>query len=350
MTKQSTQAIVDQLASIGRSLGLDVRAEYSLPIGEEAPYVPRYDLVWLLPMDAFRTEALRRYVPLVDGHLLPLAAFEVEGSTTSSKNQIGNVSNLLHSPFFYNFLVVDNKGARKEHDTYRRAVKIVRTLHEQIGHSSVTVLDASMVRTLGLFQPVTAFAYPSDPPVTKGSGGETKAIEWTNRVADALRETGLSIQFDRQPELMKQRFAQQKETLQQLSFTVEPVTRTRKPIRRVTDYYYIPKIDMTATFDLGGGWPLFLQRVAHALGEDAALDARFAHVLAHPESSIHHPLLAIEIETSVNKHAIGSLWNAHLYGQFGIIVAPSDFRTLFQTTQYAHGLRNVRHFIEEEFE
>lgn len=272
-------------------------------------------------MDAFRTETLRRYVPLVDRHLLPLAAFEVEGSTTSSKNQIGNVSNLLHSPFFYNFLVVDNKGARKEHGTYRRAVKIVRTLHEQISHSSVTVLDTSMDRTLGLFQ-----------PVTKGSGGETKAIEWTNRVADALRETGLSIQFDRQPELMKRRFAQQKETLKQLSFTVEPVTRTRKPIRRVTDYYYIPKIDMTATFDFGGGWPLFLQRVAHALGEDAALDARFAHVLAHPESSIHHPLLAIEIETSINKHAIGSLWNAHLYGQSGIIYTDNPVSSSYRAT------------------
>ena len=59
---------------------------------------------------------------------LPFAIFEIEGSTTSSKNQVGNVGNLLISPSYYHFMVVDNVGAGKENDTYRRGMKIVRTM------------------------------------------------------------------------------------------------------------------------------------------------------------------------------------------------------------------------------
>ena len=148
MSKATTVQIQDTLVSIGEQLGF--RAEKVFGFELQTPYAPRYDVVWLLDVSSLKINHLPG-IRLVQKKWLPFASFEIEGSTTSSKNQVGNVGNLLISPSYYHFMVVDNAGAGKENDTYRRGMKIVRTTQELLGTQQLFLLDASMLHELPNF-------------------------------------------------------------------------------------------------------------------------------------------------------------------------------------------------------
>ena len=71
---------------------------------------------------------------------IPFAGFEIEGSTTSSKNQIGNLTNLMIDSIAYKFIITNNKEAGNENDIYHRGIKIVRSFQEMIGRKKYIVV------------------------------------------------------------------------------------------------------------------------------------------------------------------------------------------------------------------
>lgn len=113
MPKNSTYMLQDAIMQMGVKLGFVASAEFSYPTVTGA-YTPRYDVGWFLDLEGRLDPSplaalLGKSHPWM-GYLkrLPVAVFEIEGSTTSSKNQIGNFANLFMSPALFRFAVVDN--------------------------------------------------------------------------------------------------------------------------------------------------------------------------------------------------------------------------------------------------
>ncbi|TWT05437.1 hypothetical protein FQV26_13470 [Planococcus sp. CPCC 101016] len=84
MAKQSTKTVQEQLVRLGEDLGFYSLKEYTFKSIINA-YAPRYDVVWMLDVEILNLSSVE-HLQLIAGKYLPFAAFELEGSTTSSKN------------------------------------------------------------------------------------------------------------------------------------------------------------------------------------------------------------------------------------------------------------------------
>ncbi|PLT33474.1 hypothetical protein [Bacillus sp. V5-8f] len=155
MEKISTKLVQSNLLRIGKELGFEVKEEYRFE-QLKGMYTPRYDVIWLLNVSGLDVQKVLN-IPLVDHKYVPFAAFEIEGSTTTSKNQLGNFGNLKLSPCYYNFIVVNNASAAKENDTYRRAMKIVRTMQRLMGERPLFLFDACMLVGFPTFESICSF-------------------------------------------------------------------------------------------------------------------------------------------------------------------------------------------------
>ncbi|MFD0943894.1 hypothetical protein [Savagea faecisuis] len=337
MAKNTTKDIQQQLITIGETLGFRAQEEFTFE--RQQGYTPRYDVVWLLDVQKLNVAHLPG-VMLLDERWLPFAAFEIEGSTTSSKNQVGNVGNLLMAPTQYRFIVVANEQATTERDTYRRGVKIVRTMQELFGNYELFFLDASMLHTLEHLEETTIVLAPERAARLKGSGGEKQSLQIAKRLYPLLAKTKLALHQDYTSDYYKIHYEQK--TKRPKEYTYEPSPLERRPLRGVTSYYYCSKIDWSAGFEIEGGFVQFLRQLAENLGPDVTLYPRLAHLLKYPNvTSIYYPLLGIEFETGQNKHAIGGLMNAGRLHQFGWIVADESFRNAVETYQTHFGLQNT---------
>ena len=338
MSKATTVRIQDTIVLIGEKLGFRAEKEFSFEL--QTPYAPRYDVVWLLDVSALKINHLPG-IRLVQNKWLPFASFEIEGSTTSSKNQVGNVGNLLIAPSYYHFMVVDNAGAGKENDTYRRGMKIVRTMQELLGTQQLFFLDASMLHELPNFTK-TMIATDSDiVERIKGSGGETVSLPIAKKILNQLASTNLTVGFDVIPDYFKIQFATTKTKLLSTKYTYSPITFEQKKITSDTHYYYKPKIDVSAGFSVSGGFVEFLHVVAERLHSDVVHFALLAYLKEKRIQEIYYPLLGVEIESGHSKHAIGGLMNASRFHQFGWIVRDEELLRAVETYQYYFGLRNT---------
>ena len=337
MSKISTLNIQKNLVTLGQSLGFKAEMEYSF-IRQHA-YNPRYDVVWFLNVESLKIAHLKG-IDLVEGKWLPLATFEIEGSTTSSKNQVGNVGNLFISPSQFHFIVVANKEAAKENDTYRRGVKIVRTMQELMGNKRIMFLDATMLPQ----EPMSETFIISNFNSTlrkKGSGGETISLPIADKLSNLLASTYLEIHYDSVSEYFKQQFATKKLELKNKQFTVDPETFERKNITSVSHYYYCPKVDISAGFQLAGGFIEFLKVISKNLKEDVELYPLLQAIQSPKVHELYYPLLGIEIETGDSKHAIGGLVNAGRLHQIGWLIGTNTIAGAVETYQHYLGLKNT---------
>ncbi|WP_106496272.1 hypothetical protein [Lentibacillus sp. Marseille-P4043] len=228
MSKATTVRIQDTLVSIGEQLGF--RAEKEFNFENQMPYTPRFDVVWLLDVSALGIEHLLG-LNLVQQRWLPFSTFEIEGSTTSSKNQIGNVGNSLISPSYYHFMVVDNEGAGKENDTYRRGMKIVRTMQELFGKQHLFFLDSSMLYELPNFTKTMITTEPSAVERMKGSGGETVSLPIARKILSILAGTNLTVDLDVVPDYFKVQFNTTKKTYYQTNILIHLILFNRKKLQ-----------------------------------------------------------------------------------------------------------------------
>ncbi|KAA0783645.1 hypothetical protein COM04_26490 [Bacillus wiedmannii] len=337
MAKDSTKSIQEKLKKIGENLGFFSEKEFQF---SGRGYLPKYDVVWFLDVTELNIQDLPG-IQLYERRYLPFATFEIEGSTPSSKYQIGNIGNLLISPCQYRFMIVDNSNATTEKDTYRRGVKITRTVHENIGDHQIVFIDASMLDNLDVISP-TRIHFKNDH-ITRdnGSGGETKSKLINKKVLAELAHTNLSISEDKEPEYFKMLFSLEKQRLISPTYTVEPVKFKQKQIKTDKSYYYIPKIDISAGFTITDGFIDFLMQLAIHLKSDVVHHPLLYFIKTKKVTELYYPLLGIEIETANSKHAIGSLLNASRYHQFGWFVGSNEIKHVFDTYQYHLGLRNV---------
>lgn len=338
MTKKSTVKIQDDLLEIGKSIGFRTEKEYSFE--RKFGYNPRYDVVWFLDVKQLNIGDLVG-VELVENKWLPFATFEVEGSTTSSKNQVGNVGNLFVSPCQFHFMIVANSEAAKENDTYRRGVKIVRTMQELLGNKQIIFLDATMLpkKIKSLTNIKSTFA---STPTKKGSGGETLSVDIRTNVIKKLSKTNLTLTSDRVPDYFKMQFQSKKGSFSPKTFLEDPSKKKRTAITNLSQYYYCPRIDISAGFYLEGGFIEFLSEIALNLKEDTKLYPLLFHLI-QPKvpRRIYYPLLGIEIESGESKHAIGGLVNAGRLHQIGWIVGNQALENVIELYQHHLGMRNT---------
>ncbi|GAB6552967.1 hypothetical protein bcgnr5378_06230 [Bacillus cereus] len=337
MAKDSTKSIQENIRKIGEDLGFYSEKEFQF---SNSGYSPQYDVVWFLDVADLNIQDLRG-IQLYGGRYLPFAAFEIEGSTPSSKYQIGNIGNLLSSPCQYRFMIVDNSNATTEKDTYRRGVKILRTMRENIGDHQIIFIDASMLENLKELKPTRIHSMNKNIKREKGSGGESKSKPINKLVLCELSNTNLSISEDKVPDYFKMLFSIEKQRFISSTYTVEPLEFEQKPIKTDTSYYYKPKIDISAGFTITDGFIDFLKQLSIYLKSDIVHYPLLHFIKTKKVNELYYPLLGIEIETANSKHAIGSLLNASRYHQFGWFVGTSEMKHVFDAYQYQLGLRNV---------
>lgn len=361
MVKQTTKAVQDQLVQLGEDLGFHSLKEYMFKSIIDA-YAPRYDVVWMLDVDTLNLGSLE-HLQLIEGKYLPFAAFELEGSTSSSKNQVGNVGNLQLSPCYYNFMVVNNAQAAKENDTYRRGMKIVRSLQRVNGERQLYFLDSSMLKKLPVFSKTTIVPLLNREerlPRLKGSGGEKQSIYVAEKLYPKLLHTNLELAQDRKPDYFKwiyhvdQKFQQIKgpvksKYLLKQSFTKSPAPLVKCDVKSASDYYYIPKIDVAAGFNIEGGYVQFLHFLAQRMGADVIHFPFLQYLLDKQEHTIYFPLLGIEIEMSESKHALGGLINLANFQYVGWLVSPGTMKPYVETYKHHLGMQNVHHIEVEEY-
>lgn len=348
MGKQTTNTLQKKLQHIGQLLGFESFIEYSFP-NNDFQYKPRYDVIWLLDISTLKIpEPLNNQ--LINNKFLPLVAFEIEGSTTSSKNQLGNIGNLRLSPCHYNFLIVNNSEAGIENDTYRRAVKLLRTTQELMGNRSMFLLDSSMLNDIDNFKLMKTTIHFNENKFSriKGSGGEKQSIEIAQKLLNKINKSNLQIELDHSPSYHKFAYHNLKSKSLDNYFTYNPITFEQKQVTRLSQYYYVPKVDITAGFFFKGGFVDFLKYCGMMLKTDIHNYPLFQYLNDFPSTEVYHPLLGIEIETKESKHALGSLINLNHYFQFGWLVSSKNMKDYIEFYQHNFGMRNVNFLDAKE--
>lgn len=361
MAKQSTNAIQDNLVRLGEELGFRSFKEYTFESIINS-YAPRHDVVWMLNIEVLKINSLD-HLQLIEGKYLPFAAFEVEGSTTSSKNQVGNVGNLQLSPCYFNFMIVSNANAAKENDTYRRGMKIVRSMQRVNGERQLFFLDSSILEKLPDFARTTIIQLSTGKfsgTRLKGSGGEKQSIPVAKELISKLSQTNLQVEQDRSPDYFKwayhvdQKYQQIKAPIKskyllRQRFTKSPAPFVQGEVKSAKDYYYIPKIDITGGFNIQGGFVHFLRFLAQAMGVDAIHFPLLQYLMDKEEESFYFPLLGIEIEISESKHALGGLMNLANFQYVGWLVSPRNMKPYLETYKHYLGMQNVHHIEVEDY-
>ena len=201
MPKKETEHIQNRILKLGKDLGFISVKEESLH-GKDH-YAPKYDVVWYLDLKKwYKLDGIGELLKNAPKEMfdrierLPFAGFEIEGSDTTSKNQIGNFANLYSGNFLYNFVIVNNDGAQGR-DIYRRGIKLKRYFSEHSGDKNVFMIDRfhleKSIRSLTNYDNKLSTA-PDNSNKGKPSGGETADSALLRKKIYALiKGSGLSV-------------------------------------------------------------------------------------------------------------------------------------------------------------
>lgn len=362
MPKDSTLEIQNMVRLIGEKLGFTAVMEERLHSNNI--YAPIYDVVWYLELDKFfNLESLR---PLFSHRLdlfkhlqkLPIAGFEIEGSTTSSKNQISNFANLYSGNFFYNFVIVNNDAATSENDTYRRGVKINNYFKLMAGFRNVFFLDKKHLDIaidkckFGTNELSFADCKIGD---RKGFGGENRSINVFNELLENLSNTGLLVKQNWSPELSKILYKinskcssdDYTDFVLHKKYYNQPLDEFPITSKNATASYYIPKLDVVLGFNLPESFKDFLFRLSIALGEQYVDYPILFGLREKMITDLFVPLVSIEIETSINKHLNGGIFNMSKNSYCGILVTEDDAHSHLQFFMKELGINNITSYCME---
>ncbi|MGN0181727.1 MAG: hypothetical protein ACI4DP_04855 [Candidatus Ornithomonoglobus sp.] len=292
---------------------------------------------------------------------LPFAGFEIEGASTSSKNQIGNFANLISGPFLYRYVIVNNSEANGENDTYRRGIKLSSYMQESFGYSNTFFLDCLQLdESLKDFKPIANSLYLSEcsEEERKTCGGETKSVPLYNLLTKYLIKTGLIIRQNYQPEELKIKYEllrlcgcegmppEAAFYLHNLYYN-EPQTYEIKKSSSAKNSVYIPKLDIMLGFDAPEGFKEWMLRLADILRNDC-VHYPIMYSLKYKREKLFIPLISIEIETSKNKHMNGGICNMSKYSYCGILVSGEHSEGHIDFLKKHLGIENVTSICREE--
>jgi hypothetical protein len=358
MSKQTTSDVQNWIVALGKKMGFHSEPEAQFPT-LQGKYSPRFDVVWYLDvppnvllseLDLFPNNDWNSYFKRI-----PIASFEIEGSTTTSKNQVGNFANLYMSPTLINFVVVLNSEASNENDTYRRGVKISRTFRHLYGDKNVILVDWSQlynVNPIGLtrtiFNDIKEYS-----PRNKGSGGEKdSSIAIINSIGKKLSCSSLFVFNDYKPHQLQWAYSQI-ETLQRIqcpidcdiicgkTATWDPSTKDQKSITRSQDWYYIPKLDIIAGFYLPEIFTSFLYCLSHQCEPDSCIYPLLNYIKSNYNEQLFFPFISVEVESGISKHLNGGILNMSAFSFMGLLVSSFEGQRHLQMIQEQLSVRNV---------
>ena len=285
--------------------------------------------------------------------LLPFAGFEVEGAATSSKNQISNFANLYSGNFLYNFVIVNNEAASNENDTYRRGIKLKRYFANNIGDRNVFFLDR--IHLEHSISKLTCFENniiipESDDPARKKFGGETASVPLYEVLLPLLKETRMALFQNYSPWIYRiiNRMAQDAAGSSEfgsfhlgLSYYKDPRHKEVFKAKTLPESLYVPKLDVCLGFNAPNGFKAWLTVLAESLGYNEA-HFPILYALKHkliPDLFIQ--LVGVEIETSVNKHLNGGIYNLAKNTYAGVVVTKENASSHVDFYKRELGVKNV---------
>jgi len=368
MPKSNTLQIQNNVQALGERLGFISKVEERLHGREH--YAPIYDAVWYLNLEKLYNlsgiqELFRNAPELFERiKLLPFAGFEIEGASTSSKNQIGNFANLYSGNFLYNFVVVNNNDANGENDTYRRGVKLKRYFSENSGDRNVFFLDLYHLK-----QSIEKLTIPVcnekihdyNNLRERGTyGGETASIPLYNKIRPLLTSSGLSAFQNYQPWLYEVKYQMAKEAsgkdfemdLQtgeyykhfytgQIFYRM-PIDTKPVKVKNRAQSLYIPKLDICMGFTAPRGFTAWLTALANTIGFYGVANCPILYSLQRKLiKDLFVPYIGIEIEASINKHLSGGIYNMAKNTYVGVVVTkePALKHVEFYTKEL--GIKNI---------
>jgi hypothetical protein len=374
MPKNATSRIQQDLRELGQKLGFVSVAEETLPWHAGGAHSPVYDVVWYLDMEKhFRLDGLE---PLFanDGDLfarvkkLPFAGFEIEGASTSSKNQVGNFSNLYAGDFLFGFEIVNNIEANGENDTYRRGLKIKNYFTDTSENRNMFFLDnVELRRSLEKIKDrpcgKNLKEFKEDLRPRKPHGGDVTSIPMYEKIRPCIEETGLFVKQNYEPWIygIQHEMLQEAESavdrgngraeyasfLLRQSYYKDPYSDRLSFARSAQYDFYIPKIDTVLGFSAPDGFTDWLAALADSVQSNYAHFPLLYALKRKLIRGIEIPLVAIEFEGSVNKHLSGGIYNMSRNAYAGILVTtqPADSRVEFLKKEI--GIKNVTSYLME---
>lgn len=367
MPKKETFVIQQNLVDLGNKMGFISVMEERLHKNE--CYAPVYDVVWYLDLDMqFNLNGLEELFkndPELFERIkkLPFAGFEIEGSSTTSKNQISNFANLYSGNFLFNFVIVNNSQANGENDTYRRGVKISNYFTDNSGDRNVFFLDNEHL--LKSIDALTCYnsaidSVDSNSVSRKTFGGEKASIEMYEQIRKYIDHSGLTIFQNYSTDIAIIKFEMLKEAngsnnknrfsnfyLRQ-AFYKDPCNHEEKISTSPKTSFYIPKLDVVLGFNAPVCFVSWLKALAEVLQNDCAHYPILYGLNKGIIEKVFISLVSIEIEASINKHLNGGIYNMAKNSYIGVLVTkePSKSHTDFFKREL--GIKNVTSYCLED--
>lgn len=343
--KGTTKRLHDKFATLGQNLGLVTEYEVStslLSLRLDKGYSPRIDVLWSLPLDKFKQNAIAEVTKLDIALLthLPVVGIEVENSDPSTKTIMADVANLriLGTPLG---LIVVSTGNYT--DLYRRAARAIRTLRFNFGNTCIIPFEASWLDDFSKRKWNKTPGSDREPTTKIARGGESH--EWTSETRQWLKDLGTKAGFivadPYDLEIPKDRFRLEKARRKQvLKEMWNPITREMREIKKGEQYMTGSQIDLAWLLPL----PPQLQDFVKNLSEkDPTL---VEHDVVFPDALKWLPAVGFELEASRGKHGAGGLLNLAAYCSIGVCLTP-DSETARRLVAAKHtysaalGLKNI---------
>jgi len=359
MPKNSTLQIQNMVRELGEQLGFISVIEERMH--DNNAYAPIYDAVWYLDLtkyfdiDALMPIFINAPKFLLKLKKLPVAGFEIEGASTSSKNQLGNFANLYSGHFLYNFVIVNNGAANGENDTYRRGRKLYKYFYEEHGAKDTVFMDFThfyeSVKNLKVLDTkIHKEIYISEK--RKICGGDVTSDEMYNSLYPYLKKSGFEIKQNYSPVMPKIKYHEENTSLNDSEnktanfktgrfFRKEPTNYDWNIARKPSDMYYIPKLDTVLGFNLPSSFYGWLSALSLALNYENVSYPILYGVNKKIIEQIFVPIVGIEFENSINKHCNGGIVNLSHYSYYGILVGNESADSHIRFLKENMGINNV---------
>ena len=324
---------------------------------KEPHYKPKGDLVWYwnLEMEGIRLGSIRSMLGGKESSFpnrIPFVRFETEGSTLSSKYQIGNLDNLRSGNALLRILITNNDGAIDENDTYRRMVKIVGYYQHLFGDNNIIFADWTHVQKSMEGYKKDKSKYTMDPQYApfvsnKGRGTEDKLHKDVKKhIVETLKESGLEIvesyespyAHDRHL-MIRHVFDNAKLSSEALAFLklgyyYYPDSPSIETKHHEKYTYYIPQVDIAAIKEMPAKAVKWLAKLGEALRSESVNSCLLYCLANRMIDPPQIPILAIEVEVGNSeakkregsKHLLGGCTNASGTGYIGIMASYSNNR------------------------
>lgn len=358
MPSKETLKIQNHINELGIRLGFKSVIETKLDYSDM--YGPTYDVIWFIDLTKyFNFKPLK---PLFKNNIkqfdlfknFPFAGFEIEGSNTTSKNQLSNFVNLYCGKFLYNFIIVDNKGAKNEEDTYRRGLKLHRYFTENSGDGNLFFLDKTQFyKSIESLDDFEDFINASDLNSCSRSaiGGEKISIKMYENIREYIDNTGFIIEQNYSPIISKLKYNMLKECkIQDDEYTYfylrqkyywTPYNEVIKYATKEKDNFYVPKLDLVLGFNAPVGFKMWLIEIAKNIKFDLINYPLLYGLKRNKIDNLFIPLIAFEIESSINKHLNGGIYNMSKNSYIGILVTNENSNSHIDYYKSKMGINNI---------